>query len=1402
MATTFDIVVTEKGIKEIDEKLKSISSNTRLVSSSLNNLNSKIANISKTIKSIPDISFKVSKDFDASGVNQKINAISRTIRSIPKANLNLFQGFTTAPIVKQIDNVTNSSNRAKVRVDALGQSLKSAFNSDLSPILSQIRNVADALERAARASRDIRPPAPPRPGTPSAPGTPPLPPVPPMPPTNAPQVTAAWTAYAKGVALMASIGLGVTGLVQMSDEYTNLKNRIQSVAFTTEQGNAMLERTFQIANAAQAPVAEVGNAYARYYRALAPLGYTSQQVADVTETVAKALKLSGATASEAGSVMLQLSQAFSKGKLDGDEFRSVLENFPGIAQELAKALDIKPVGDFMAKLFELKEEGKITSVTMVDAVTGMKQGIDEQMADVSKTFGGSIQVLKNSATEFFGELGQSSGVVDRMASSILILANNFDIAGKVAIAVIMGLAVTAIPLLITGFKALTATMMANPFTAIATLLTTLIAYLAQTEEGFKFLKNTVNVAFNAIYNIVAETVNVLIRTWNTFISALSTGMSYFSESVANSINQAKSAQLEMRSFMQNTTWSPDYKAPEPTGVIGDIVKGADGALKSVYNGITATTTKTKEYYATLQSANQILRDSGKVQEGNNLLLEGAVFNEQALQKATKIVAEQEKRNQKNLTEQAAISDYRKKAEEASHQRKIQTLTREATQMKDINVQQRAKNQLVQEELNLSLSKFAGKKGFEGAKNAEDVKKIMSPSTLALMDDAAKQTVTERLGDATQSLGVSNAIKKQNAKPKKESNKATEASEYARLTNEILTTTAALGKYGLQQDVSNKLAQIDNQLANKELKLLPQHRTELERLLTTQVREQAVQKASEKIYDSSKGAVEQLKIEQEGLDRALKDKLINQERYNELLEQNKVKLAELNIQNKMATDADYALIASNEKKKASEELYNQILRGNTNELAKLTGQEEALTRARNEGLISQNKYNQEMLKSALARQEMKLDSPNATFSDAVQGGFMDSVSKMGAGLPQVQKDFSDFFTGINEGFADSIGKAIVMGEDLSTSLSNVAKQGLADLLSGLIKIGIQWLLMEALKETLGIGSMKAGGSSIFGGDIFGFGTSPANQNNPNGQQQKAGVKIGAYNNVPTQGQSGMMGGGQGGGIPGQIASIGENTTKSLGEATTSFEGFFSTVSQGFTTVFGDANKQTQDLSMNISDVANNALNTLISSLVQVGIQWLIMEVIGQTIGQSAATSSAAQAGTVAAAWAPAAAMASLATLGSNAIPAGAAIVGVNAIAMAIGSMGAGGFKDGGYTGNGGVNDIAGVVHRKEFVMPAQATAKNRPLLEHLKNGGSVSGGYGGSTGGSSAPKIVINNMGTPQSYSVESVTRDEIRMIANDVAEKTVAKRTPEIMSNQVKNPNSHFSKTLQSSTKTERRRTG
>ncbi|MEY0006148.1 tape measure protein [Providencia rettgeri] len=126
-----------------------------------------------------------------------------------------------------------------------------------------------------------------------------------------------------------------------------------------------------------------------------------------------------------------------------------------------------------------------------------------------------------------------------------------------------------------------------------------------------------------------------------------------------------------------------------------------------------------------------------------------------------------------------------------------------------------------------------------------------------------------------------------------------------------------------------------------------------------------------------------------------------------------------------------------------------------------------------------------------------------------------------------------------------------------------------------------------------------------------------------------------------------------------ASLGYNM---LTSAVDSFGGNASNVITGLVTGTMSAADAARSL-------GNTMLNSVVNSLVQVGVEMLKNFIIGQTMGSAAAGASAVQAGLVAAAWAPAAALSSLATLGANAVAANSAIVGTVGVAKGMAVAGA-------------------------------------------------------------------------------------------------------------------------------------
>jgi tape measure domain-containing protein len=116
----------------------------------------------------------------------------------------------------------------------------------------------------------------------------------------------------------------------------------------------------------------------------------------------------------------------------------------------------------------------------------------------------------------------------------------------------------------------------------------------------------------------------------------------------------------------------------------------------------------------------------------------------------------------------------------------------------------------------------------------------------------------------------------------------------------------------------------------------------------------------------------------------------------------------------------------------------------------------------------------------------------------------------------------------------------------------------------------------------------------------------------------------------------------------------------------------------------------------------------------------------------------------------------------------------------------GYGPGGYTGNGNIGDIAGVVHGKEFVVNSNATARNRATLEAMNAGKPV--------GGSGTTVNVHNYAGVE--VSTQTNSRGEIEVMIK----KAIAEQAPGVIAGDMQNANGRTAKALSRAYETTRRR--
>ncbi|MDH2234454.1 tape measure protein, partial [Delftia tsuruhatensis] len=223
------------------------------------------------------------------------------------------------------------------------------------------------------------------------------------------------------------VGFGAQELISMVDGYGKVTAQLRLATSGASDFAAAMDSVRSISRSAQQGLGEVGTLYARIANGTAELGISQRRLSEITEVVALSLRASNATASEASSAMLQLSQAFASGVLRGEEFNAVNEAAPRLMKALADGIG-QPVG----ALRKMAEEGKLTSEVLA---TALPKALEEVRVEAAKmqTIGGSFTVLKNSMTEFFGTTAQSSGAVSGITKSVELLADNLNLVTSAAI---------------------------------------------------------------------------------------------------------------------------------------------------------------------------------------------------------------------------------------------------------------------------------------------------------------------------------------------------------------------------------------------------------------------------------------------------------------------------------------------------------------------------------------------------------------------------------------------------------------------------------------------------------------------------------------------------------------------------------------------------------------------------------------------------------------------------------------------------------------------------------------------------------------------------------------------------------------------------------------------------------
>ncbi|HQU77980.1 MAG TPA: tape measure protein [Azonexus sp.] len=225
------------------------------------------------------------------------------------------------------------------------------------------------------------------------------------------------------------VGLGISELIQLADTYTQMTSRLKLVTQYTGDFDTVFVGLADSARATRSDLGSTVDLFTKISPSLRGIGLNGQQAVGVITTINQAIGISGASSQSAAAALLQLGQGLGAGALRGEEFNSVMENTPGLAQAIADGLGV-PIGELRA----LANEGKLTAEVVAGALQKVAPQIEADFAKMPQTVGQALTGLKNEFMLFIGATDQATGSTSALANVIGAVAQEFKEAGPVVTA--------------------------------------------------------------------------------------------------------------------------------------------------------------------------------------------------------------------------------------------------------------------------------------------------------------------------------------------------------------------------------------------------------------------------------------------------------------------------------------------------------------------------------------------------------------------------------------------------------------------------------------------------------------------------------------------------------------------------------------------------------------------------------------------------------------------------------------------------------------------------------------------------------------------------------------------------------------------------------------------------------
>ena len=273
--------------------------------------------------------------------------------------------------------------------------------------------------------------------------------------------------------------------VQTTDQLTQIRARINLINDGSQSTAEIMDKIYSAANRSRGSYLDMADSVAKLNMLAKDAFSSNDEAIYFVEQLNKQFKISGASVEETTSAMYQLTQAMAAGKLQGDEFHSIMENAPMLAQSIASEMGLT-----VGQLKEMSSQGLITADIIKEALFNSAEETNAKFAEIPMTFQDIGTQVQNELIAAFQPAMEeisnmtSSGVLNDALAGLSIAFRLVGTAAQAAIITVRG-AFSALSVVIgtaknivTSFANLFRTAMPGVATAIIGVTTAFITYKA------------------------------------------------------------------------------------------------------------------------------------------------------------------------------------------------------------------------------------------------------------------------------------------------------------------------------------------------------------------------------------------------------------------------------------------------------------------------------------------------------------------------------------------------------------------------------------------------------------------------------------------------------------------------------------------------------------------------------------------------------------------------------------------------------------------------------------------------------------------------------------------------------------------------------------------------------------